>query len=193
LGLSITEDFTDRYENVAVSGMNYRFFAVQNGRAPREPFWVNVHVYSCTLVLNALPHCWRSVYNDDTDMCLQVLADGWCTVLINAFFVGKVRTMVLKGGNTDALYQGDGRLKMARALERLWPGVVQTDRRFQRPQHVIKDQWRKFDTPLRLKPGFNPSGLGVNEYGMKLTRVKPIKSENLRCLVSDALPPETES
>jgi hypothetical protein len=95
-----------------------------------------------------MPYRWRLLYNDDTDLCLQVLSGGLCTVLFNAFLVQKLGTMVVPGGNTEDLYQNDGRLRMARALERVWPGVVTTDRRFQRPQHVVKDAWRKFDTPL---------------------------------------------
>lgn len=184
VALRACEDFTDRYENVAISGLNYHMFGHQNGRQPRAPFWLNCHVYSCSLILNSLPHRWRLRYNDDTDICLQVLADGWCTVLLNAFLCDKLVTMTVKGGNTQDLYQGDGRLKMARSLERMWPGVVKTDRRWSRPQHVIKDSWKRFDTPLRLKPGIDLAALPkVNEYGMTLKQVKPIKSEALRRLV----------
>lgn len=185
VALAVVEDFTDRYENIAIAGLNYQMFLAPGGNVP--PFHLNCRVYSCTLILNSIPHKWRLRYNDDTDICLQVLADGWCTVLINAFMINKMTTMIVKGGNTTDLYQGDGRLKMARSLERMWPGVVETDRRFQRPQHVVKDAWRRFDTPLKLKPGINLDELQPNEYGMKLVQVKEIKSESLRELVKDAL------
>lgn len=184
LALTVAEDFVDRYENVAIAGLNYTMFVIQQP----PPFYVNQRVYSCSLILNSIPHRWRLRFNDDTDICLQVLADGWCTVLLNAFLVEKKTTMTLKGGNTADLYQGDGRLKMARSLERVWPGVVETDRRFKRPQHVVKDAWRRFDTPLKLKPGINLDDLpAVNEYGMKLTQVKEIKSDDLRRLVQDKI------
>lgn len=187
VALQACEEFTDRYENIGVSGLNYHMFGHQSGRQPRAPFWVNVHVYSCCLILNSLPHQWRGRYNEDTDLCLQVLADGWCTVLFNAFLCDKITTMTMTGGNTSVLYHGDGRLKMARSLERQWPGVVKTDRRWQRPQHVVKDAWKRFDTPLRLKPGIDLAALPkVNDYGMTLKQVKPIKSEALRRLVEDA-------
>ena len=68
------EDFADRYENVAIAGMNYYMFAPN--RRPMPPFYINVHIYSCALVLNSIPHRWRGRYNEDTDLCLQVLADG---------------------------------------------------------------------------------------------------------------------
>lgn len=176
------EDFTDRFENVAVSGLTYDTFAIPGV----APYYVNVHVYSCALVNNRIPHRWRLVYNDDTDMCLQVLADGWCTVLVNAFAVKKLHTMTVRGGNTDDLYQGDGRLTMARMLERHWPGVVKTSRRFSRPQHVVAKQWRAFDTPLKLKPGVDLATLpATDEYGMRLTAVREPRSERLRKLVDE--------
>lgn len=172
VGLRVVEDFADRYENVAIAGMNYEMFVINGQRMP--PFYLNVRVYSCSLVLNSLPNEWRSAYNDDTDICLQVLADGWCTVLFNAFFVWKKWTMKVEGGNTPH-YKGDGRLKMARSLERLWPGVVETKRRFNRPQHVVKDSWKRFDTPLKFRPEYDPE-TGRNEYGMELVKVREPKS-----------------
>lgn len=176
-----TEDFVDRYENVAIAGLNYQMFCI-SPTAP--PFYLNVHVYSCTLVLNSIPHRWRLPYNDDTDMCLQVLSDGWCTVLVNAFMANKLRTMVAKGGNTDALYQGDGRLRMARSLERMWPGVVTTRRRFGRPQHVIKDAWKKFDTPLKRRESI-ALPTEPNEYGLSLVQVDEVVAPGIQRLLDE--------
>ena len=178
---AVVEDFTDRYENIGISGMNYHMFGIKGS----PPFRVNVHVYSCTLINNRMPYRWRRVYNDDTDLCLQVLAGGLCTVAINAFLAEKITTMVIPGGNTDDLYQDDGRLRMARSLERDWPGVVTTDRRFQRPQHVVRNAWRKFDTPLRLRPGLSLDDFagGPDEYGLSLTAIKPVRSPSLRRLI----------
>lgn len=185
IGLAAVEDFVDRYENVALAGLNYEFTAVQGrGQQPRQPFWLNNHVYSCTLVLNSLPHKWRGTYNEDTDICLQVLADGWCTVLVNAFMVKKIRTMILAGGNTG-MYQGDGRLRMARSLERVWPGVVKTTRRWGRAQHIVADEWKRFDTSLKLKPGVDPASFDSSKYSIRLVPQGPVKSERLKKLLAD--------
>jgi hypothetical protein len=183
IALRVCEDFTDRYENIAISGLNYGMFVPEENDVP--PYHLNCRVYSCTLVLNSTPYRWRVVYNDDTDMCLQVLADGWCTVLINVFLAQKLKTMTVKGGNTTTIYQGDGRVKMARSLERLWPGVVTTRRRFRRPQHVVKDAWRRFDTPLKLKPGIDLSTMKAEEYGMRLAVKKPPRSIMIRKLAEE--------
>lgn len=178
------EDFVDRYENIAVAGMNYYMFAPN--KIQIAPFFLNVHVYSCLLIRNDLEYRWRGRYNEDTDLCLQVLSGGWCTVLFNAFLIWKMTTMTMKGGNEE-LYKGDGRLKMARSLERVWPGVVETKRRFQRPQHVVKGSWRGFDTPLKLKPGVVlPST--PNEYGFAMARYREPESPDVRRLLLEATP-----
>lgn len=177
------EDFVDRYENVAIAGFNYDFIGATNRK---DPFSLNCHVYSSLLIWNALPYRWRGRYNEDTDLCLQVLSGGWCTVLFNVFLIGKKATMTMKGGNTEELYKGDGRLRMARSLERMWPGVVKTSRRWKRPQHVV--DWAKFDTPLRLKPGVDLAAIaaaGPNEYGKRLVQVADeVKSAELRAMLS---------
>lgn len=173
LAFRCMEDFVDRYENVALAGPNYEMFAPNGTQCP--PFWVNTHVYSCTLVNAAIPFRWRSCLNDDTDLCLQVLAGGWCTVAFNAFLQTKVKTMKLKGGNTG-IYQGDGRLKMARSLERLWPGVAKVDRRFKRPQHVIANQWQSFTTPLKPRADAPPA----EDHRMVLKQVRPVQAGSLK-------------
>lgn len=145
--LVVVEDIADRYENVAIAGFNYTFF-VSMTQGKITPFSLNVHVYSAILIKNDIPQRWRGRYNEDTDLCLQVLAAGMCTILVNAFAAEKMRTMTMRGGNSDQLYKGDGRLKMARSLERAWPGVVKVGRRYGRPQHVVAHQWRRFDTQL---------------------------------------------
>lgn len=171
LALRAVETFVDRYENIAIAGMDYDMFVPNN--ATRPPFVLNTKVYSNTLFLNSVPYRWRLTYNDDTDICLQVLSGGWCTVAFNAFLIGKETTMKHRGGNTDDLYQGDGRLKMARSLERVWPHLVTTKRRFQRPQHVVRNAWRDFTTPLRLKPGIDLTTLPkVDELGQVLAQKK---------------------
>lgn len=140
------ERFSDRYENLAIAGLNYGMFATETSKMP--PFVLNCHVYSFLLIRNEIPYRWRGRYNEDTDLCLQVLSGGYCTALINVFLIKKKPTMVMKGGNSAELYKGDGRLKMSRSLERVWPRVVETKRKFKRPQHHIKFTWGKFDTQL---------------------------------------------
>ncbi len=175
------EDFTDRYENIAIAGMNYQMFVTPTSPAYRT----NVHVYSALLIDDELPHRWRRQYNEDTDLCLQVLADGLTTVLVNLFMIDKKTTMTMKGGNSDALYKGDGRLRMARSLEQAWPGIVRVDYRYGRPQHVV--DWGQFKTPLRLRADVDLAALpAVDEYGMTLVQRAEVRSPALRKLLERA-------
>ena len=183
IAMKVIEDFTERYENIGISGMNYTMFGVPGGKGP-PPFYLNCHIYSCLLIWNEMPYRWRGRYNEDTDLCLQVLSGNLCTVSMNSFLIEKVPTMTMKGGNSAELYKGDGRLKMARSLERVWPGVVSVDRRFKRPQHVVKNQWRGFDTKLIRRKDIDWASIpATNEYGMKLRQKDVIKSRELLTLI----------
>lgn len=162
------EEFVDRYENVPMAGPNYRCFAKQRQAIP--PFNLNTRVYSCILLASDVPHRWRGRYNEDTDLSLRFLKDGYCTVLFNAFLAAKMPTMTVKGGNTEELYklngQADGRLLMAQSLQQQHPDVVKITRKWGRWQHQV--DYRPFKAnKLKLKPGVVVPE-GVNNYGMVL-------------------------
>ena len=165
------EDFVDRYQNAPMAGPNYRGLVKQNQKNI-PPFYLNHRVYSCILLSNSVPHRWRGRYNEDTDLSLRFLKDGYCTVLFNAFLAQKVPTMTMKGGNTDELYKQDagfdGRLEMARSLQRQHPDVVKITRKWGRWQHHV--DYRPFKgNKLIRKPGVViPEG--VNDYGMRLVQ-----------------------
>ena len=181
IALYHSESFVDRYTNIAVAGLNYEMFMPTHVNKP--PFNLNAHVYSCLLIRNDLEQRWRGRYNEDTDLCLQVLSAGLCTVLLNAFMINKVGTGVVKGGNQTELYKGDGRLKMARSLERAWPGVVEVERRYSRPQHVIN--WRRFDTPLQRREDIDWDELKRSRPKLKLSQVSESCSEAMLRLKAD--------
>ena len=159
----VAEEFVDRYENVALAGFNYHMFAPRKAALP--PYYLNTRIYSCTLIKNAIPYRHRGIYNDDTDISLRVLKDGWCTVLFNAFLCDKRPTMTVKGGNTP-IYQGNGRLKMAESLVEQHPDVARVSWKWGRPQHHVDySQFRA--NRLRRKPGIVVPD-GVNNFGMVL-------------------------
>lgn len=190
LALAICEDFVDRYENVAVASLNSDFFVVSTmGIAQQQwpPFYRNGRCYTDFLVLNSTPNRWRHRYNEDTDMSLQVLADGWCTILFNTFLIQTEATKAnatnnRTGGGQAAVYAGDGRLKMARELERVWPGTVETRRRFDRPQHFVRGQWKKFDNELVPVDPPPPK----RNYDLRVRQVADeVKSPELRALLEE--------
>lgn len=161
------EDFVDRYDNVAISGFHYFMFASR--KCKLAPFTLNTRVYSCILIKNDLPYRWRGRYNEDTDLSLRALKDGWCTVLFVAFLAMKQTTMTMKGGNSDELYQGDGRRKMAESLREQHPDVTKITWKWGRWQHHV-DYSGFRDNRLRLRPGIVVPE-GTNNYGMRLIHI----------------------
>jgi TET-Associated Glycosyltransferase len=161
----VAEEFVDRYTNVALAGFQYWMFIPRKRNRP--PFTLNTRIYSCILIQTELPFRWRGRYNEDTDLSLRVLKDGRCTVLFNAFLATKQPTMSMKGGNTDELYQGDGRLKMAESLQAQHPDVTTISWKWGRWQHVVDYRPFRYNR-LQLRPDVQIAP-GVNDFGMRLT------------------------
>lgn len=162
----IIEDWADRYTNIALAGMQYQWLAKQNQKI--GPFILNTRVYSCILIQNDIPYRWRGRYNEDTDLSLCALKGGWCTIEFNAFLADKQATMLMRGGNTDELYQGDGRLKMAQSLQAQHPDVVKIAWKWGRWQHQVDYRPFKHNRPI-LRPGVVIPD-EPNNYGMVLVK-----------------------
>jgi hypothetical protein len=173
------EDFVDRFENVPISGFQYRFFIAPNQSYP--PYVKNTRIYSTLLIDNNCKHRWRGRYNEDTDICLRVLKDGDCTIQFNAFLQGKAATQTVKGGNTEEFYHKEGIEKnhwvdgvnaegtrnKSEMLVRMHPDVARMVWRYKRWHHYVDySPFKKNE--LRYKKDITlPQG--KNEYGMKLT------------------------
>lgn len=170
VAFKVLESFVERYANIAISGFNYFMFASRKTKA--KPFVLNTRIYSCLLIKNDIPYRWRGRYNEDTDLSLRVLKDGWCTVLFNAFLAEKSVTMTMKGGNTDELYKQnenfDGRLEMAKSLRAQHPDVVKITRKWGRWQHQVDYRPFKKNKLIRKRGIVVPDE--PNEYGIKLVK-----------------------
>ena len=166
------EDFVNRYENVVLAGPGYFFMGDQTlTNAAKKPFVENTRIYSCILIKNDIPYRWRGRYNEDTDLSLRALKDGWCTIQFWSFLQGKAATLSMKGGNTDSLYnleKEDGRLLMAQSLQQQHPDVVKIGRRWNRWQHVVN--YKPFKNNRLIKKEGVKIPQGVNNYGMVLIK-----------------------
>ena len=163
------EDFIDRYENVALAGFQYDYFAKAKTILPA--FYMNTRIYSCILIKNDLPYRWRGRYNEDTDLSIRALKDGWCTVLFYAFIQQKAQTMTMKGGNTDNVYiDGDNRLKFAQSLVEQHPDVARVTQKFGRFHHHVN--YKPFAKNKHIKKQGVEIPNRTNEYGMVLKNVE---------------------
>ena len=159
------EDYVERFRNVPIAGPQYDFFVPDQG-ACKPPLTWNTRVYSCLLLDHhalGTDGKWRGKYNEDTDLCLRALKRGHCTLLFNAFLQKKIGTMVMRGGNTDALY-AKGRLDFVRSLVKQHPDVARHVIRYGRDHHHVDYSAFQNNQPIPKTFGSPPDP----EYGMRL-------------------------
>jgi hypothetical protein len=161
---AVMEDFTLRYMNVAIAGPNYESFIPRKYKFP--PFTINKRIYSCNFIRNDIPYRWRGRYNEDTDLSLRVLKDGWCTIQFNAFLQNKVVTQLIAGGNTTEFYAKEGTEAKSRMVVKMHPDVARLTWKWHRIHHEV--DYRPFEKNklVRCKGVIVPEG--VNDYGLSL-------------------------
>lgn len=149
--LKACENFSEKYLNLAIIGYNYSMFITKE---TNTAFYLNTHVYSGMLIRNDIPFRWRLKYNEDVDLCLQVLNKKWCTIALNIYNIKKVSTTSkMKGGNQTELYKNNDfnkKMLKSKSLQMIWPQYVKIKFRFGRPHHQVS--WNKyFKHPLLRK------------------------------------------
>lgn len=172
------EDFVDRYENVPISGFQYRFFIAPNSAYPA--YVANTRIYSTLLISNDCKFKWRGRYNEDTDICLRVMKDGDCTIQFNIFMQGKCATQTVSGGNTEEFYHAEmtgkeyskgeynpeGTVNKSQMLQKMHPDVTEVVWRYGRWHHHV--DYSKFKkNKLIYKKGLDVPQ-GIDNYGMRL-------------------------
>lgn len=157
------EDFVDRYTNVPMAGLNY--LGLVKARFVIPPFTLNTRIYSCILLSNSVSYRWRGKFNEDTDLSLRILKDGYCTVLFNAFLAEKTMTQRMSGGNTDELYVNGTREK-SEALVKQHPDVARLTWKFNRWHHHV--DYTPFKNNKLQRDNNSPIPAGVDDYGMVL-------------------------
>lgn len=152
------EDLARQYENVAMAGMRYEMFFPSREKQP--PIAFNRRVYSCNLIRTDIGYRWQGRYNEDVDLSLRMLKDGWATIRTNAFLADKETTQTTEGGNTDTVYADKseydeaGTYEKSKALKRQHPALVDVTRKYGRWHHEVdyspfqdNDPERKDDPP----------------------------------------------
>jgi len=184
--LRVIEDLAERYENVPMAGLNYHFF--QQTFVKKEPLYINTRVYSCIWLTNKTDKRWRVLewddnpapYNEDTDLSLQFLEAGDCTLLSNHFSIGKADSGAVKGGNNSEVYKYDdpnydARFKFAASLAKAHPKYVEITQKHRRYHHQCTYDSFQTNNILRLKPGIIlPTE--DNNYGLKLVKLDDSKN-----------------
>lgn len=139
--------FVERYSDkndIDIAGFEYRYFSTK--QPTKKAFKTNVHVYSALLIKNDLTQRWRLKYNEDIDLCLQVLHTGGSTASCVLYLSNKISTAAkMKGGNQSELYKNNDpkhKLLKATIIQKMWPQYVKIVIRFGRYHHLIN--WKQF-------------------------------------------------
>lgn len=162
------EDLARQYNNISMAGMRYSMFYPARQKNP--PISFNRRIYSCNLIRTDIGYRWQGRYNEDVDLSLRMLKDGWSTVRTNVFLADKEETQSSGGGNTDTVYSDkstydeSGTYEKSKALKRQHPTLVDVVRKYGRWHHEVdyspfadNDPERKENPPdtrdynLRLK------------------------------------------
>ena len=160
----IMEDFSLKYENVAMSGPQYEFF-ITNYQA-HKPISVNKRIFSCNLIRNDLPLRWRGRWNEDAILSFDILKAGYCTILFNSFLQDKISTQVMKGGNTDTVYK-KGTFMKSKMLVREHPDLCHLIFKYNRWHHSCNSSYfEKFPVLKKNKNWIQP------KYNLKLKNAK---------------------
>jgi len=165
----IIEDYSERFENVGLVGMNKLGFCKPFESTP--PYYMNRRVYSCTLLNKEVNEqvkvdgkLWRGRYNEDTDLNLRILKKGLCTLNFSMFNGDKRTTQTIKGGNNDSVYtDGDNRFQFAQSLVDQHPNYVDMSVKWGRYHHHVK--WEKFSQTLIPKKTYP-----IHDYGIYLEK-----------------------
>lgn len=172
------EDFVDRYENIALASLQYKAFAIE--KSAYHPYILNSRVMSCILIDNHIDIRWRGKYNEDVDLSIRALKEGYVTMLVYGFLCGKLRTGTVKGGNTEEIYnnyQDDASYNKSKMLYEMHPDCVELVERYGRAHHHVNldkiiNRHTGFSArqnkPI-LKPDVSVKP-GVNNYGLELCR-----------------------
>ena len=157
--LAAAEHYVDKFDNIGIASLSHTMFAF----ARNTHVSINRQAYSCVLVNNTLNIWYRHDCIEDTDYSLQVLDMGYCTILFNKLLMGKATTGQYKGGNTEAVHAGDGRLNRSLKLQEYWPGAFKLIEKKGRVHVAPSRIWSKFPQ-MPTGPGIDFNGNSLNQF-----------------------------
>ena len=150
------EHYMSHFDNIGIGSLSHTIFAF----AKNTHVSINRQAYSCVLVNNSLNIWYRHDCIEDTDYSLQVLDKGDCTILFNKLLMGKAATGQYKGGNTDTVHAGDGRLIRSKKLQEYWPGAFKLVKKKERWHVAPSRVWDRYpQMPKGPNVDFNGNNL----------------------------------
>lgn len=175
------EDYVDMFENVGQAGMDYSFFYPDYIKD--VPFIQNTRIYSFLLNRNDItdkngnPYRWRGRYNEDTDLSLRILKDGWVTLDFRTQTWQKANTQTCRGGNMEEIYSREGTYAKSMMLVHEHPDCAVLVKKYDRWHHYV--DYKVFKQELKLKEEWKDKFYDlpkINDYGTCLIDVGEVES-----------------
>jgi len=104
-----------------IGGANFSNGAFAFSYDNKSVFALNNQVYCAMLLRTDTKARFRKGIHEDTDYSLQILSEGWSTIVCKRVVMTKTNTMTMSGGNTDSEYAGNGRRIRFERLVAEWP------------------------------------------------------------------------
>jgi len=147
--LSFIEHAVEQFSNIGAASFAHWAFAFSYDSGPIVA--LNNQVYCAELLRTDVQARFRTGTHEDTDYSLQLLTEGWCTLVFKRLVMDKTSSGQMSGGNTDSEYAGDGRCQRYEQLLADWPDagfrIIHDGKRYRLTPSQI---WRRF--PQRPEP-----------------------------------------
>ena len=147
LVITKVEEFVERYENVDAASLSHNAFVFSKPK----PFDINQMVAGVYMVRNNTIYEY-SDFGEDYDLSIQILENGRCTILFNAFCFHTKAIAKTKGGNYD-WYMNDGKRKRTEFLMEKWkhlPIRIKYNKDGE-PNTDTSKVWKSYTQPLIKK------------------------------------------
>ena len=99
--LNEVEDYIDNYTNIMLAGLRNSVFAWTQ----TKPISLNKQIASCVLLNSFIESRYRSNTVEDIDFSMQVLTEGYCSIIFNELLYDNPPPARQKGGNSTVHYK----------------------------------------------------------------------------------------
>lgn len=134
--LVFVEEYMKQYSSLAQCAIQYKHLGFSS--SDRNIIILNSRCYSCILLKHINGYRWRGKYNEDTDLSLRLLKDGYATMTFQNILCDKQCTSSVRGGNTDAFHKSEtGYDNKAESLIAQHPDVTKKIIKYSRVHHQV--------------------------------------------------------
>ena len=138
------EKYVQKYKNIGIASMRNSVFAF----SLKPKYSINRQCVTSFLINNKCKAKFRNNIIEDTDFNMQVLVEGWCTIIFNRLLFNNPPVAKNKGGNTESHYAKITTLQ--KNLIKQWPKCFELKLDEKNGQTKIKPSqiWKKFPQTL---------------------------------------------